>query len=194
MADTNDIVTKLGDSNQLMAQLVQAVADRPTGGITGVVQIVEGGTGATTAADARTNLGLVIGTDVQSWINYLNYASLPVRSIQYVIDGGGAPILTGVAGAIEVPFACTLNRVTMLADQAGAIVVDVKKGAYSAYPTVSSICASAKPTITASNTKSQDSTLTGWTTSVSAGDILVFNVDSITSITRCTISLRAAIA
>lgn len=193
MADVNDIVTKLGDGNQLMGQLIQTISDRPSGGITGVVPIISGGTGATIAADARTNLGLAIGSNVQSYINYLNYASLPIRSITYVIDGGGAPILTGLAGAIEVPFACTLNRVTMLADQTGSIVVDVRAGAYSAYPTASSICASAKPTISASD-KSQDSTLTGWTTSVSAGDVLQFTVDSISTITRCTIALRAAIA
>ena len=52
-----------------------------------------------------------------------------------------------------------------------------------------SITASAKPTIS-SGTKQQDSTLTGWTTSISAGDILRFNVDSITTITRCTVSLK----
>ena len=38
--------------------------------------------------------------------------------------------------------------------------------------------------------KSQDSTLTGWTTAVAAGDILAFNVDSTATITRVTISLK----
>jgi len=51
------------------------------------------------------------------------------------------------------------------------------------------ITASAKPTITTA-VKSQDSTLTGWTTAITAGDTLRFNVDSITSITRITLSLK----
>lgn len=41
-----------------------------------------------------------------------------------------------------------------------------------------------------SATKSQDATLTGWTTSVAAGDVLGFNVDSASTVQRVTIALK----
>lgn len=110
------------------------------------------------------------------------------QTLTFVIDGGGSAITTGIKGDVEVPFACTINQVTLLADTSGSIVVDIWKDTYANYPPTGadSITASAKPTISAA-TKSQDSTLTGWTTSVTAGDILRFNVDSAATITRVTV-------
>ena len=79
---------------------------------------------------------------------------------------------------------------TLLADASGSIAVDIWKDTYANFPPTDadSITASAVPTIT-SATKSEDSTLTGWTTSITAGDILRFNVDSITTCKRVTLVL-----
>ena len=114
-----------------------------------------------------------------------------MASVTFVIDGGGSAITTGVKGDIEIPFACTIEAVTLLADQSGSIVVDIWKDTYANYPPTSgdSITASAKPTIS-SAVKSQNTTLTGWTTSVTAGDTIRFNVDSATTVQRVTVSLK----
>lgn len=111
--------------------------------------------------------------------------------LAFVIDGGGSAITTGVKGDIAVDFGCTINQVTLLADQSGSIVVDIWKDTYANYPptVADTITASAKPTIS-STTKAKDSTLTGWTTTISAGDTLRFNVDSATTITRCIVILK----
>lgn len=131
----------------------------------------------------------------QSTKAYVDSKTELFRTITYVIDGGGSAITTGVKGFLEIPFACTINQVTMLADQSGSIVVDIWKDTYANYPPTDAdtITASAVPTITTA-TKSQDATLTGWTTAITAGDILGFNVDSCTSITRVTISIKVTTA
>jgi len=117
--------------------------------------------------------------------------NLPVATITFVIDGGGAEIALGIHGDLEIPFACTINRVTMLADQPGSIVVDIWKQAYADFPpeNANSITSATPPTII-TDTDSQDSTLTAWTTAITAGDCLRFNVDSVTDIERVTISLK----
>jgi len=116
-----------------------------------------------------------------------------VATINFIIDGGGAEITTGIKGDIVVDFTCTILRVTMLADQAGSIVVDIWNDVYANFPPTDadSITAAAPPTIAAA-TKSQDTTLTDWTTTISPGDVLRFNVDSVTDIERVTVSLRVA--
>ena len=113
-----------------------------------------------------------------------------LAALTFVIDGGGAAISAGIKGDLEIPFDCAIEAVTLLADQVGSIVIDVWKDAYANYPPTDadSITASAPPTISAA-TKSSDATLTGWTISISAGDILRFNVDSATGVQRVTISL-----
>lgn len=118
-------------------------------------------------------------------------ANMTVRSVGITIDGGGSAITTGVKGFIEIPYACTISRNTVLLAQSGSIVIDVWKDTYANYPptVADTITASAKPTVTTA-TKSQDATLTGWTTSVTAGDILGFNVDSITTATRAHLILK----
>ena len=110
--------------------------------------------------------------------------------ISFVIDGGGSAITTGVKGDLEIPFACTINRSTLFADQTGSIVIDIFKDIFANFPPVvgDSIAASAKPTISSSN-KDEDDTLTGWTTQINAGDVLRFNVDSVTTIERVTVTL-----
>jgi hypothetical protein len=114
--------------------------------------------------------------------------------IIFIIDGGGSAITTGIKGDIEVPFACSILRATLLADATGSIVVDIWKDSYANFPPTNddSITASAPPTIT-SGVKSQDTTLSGWTKSISAGEVLRFNVDSAATVTRVTVSLKVAL-
>lgn len=150
----------------------------------------------TPASGTLTNCtGLPISTGVSGLgtgvATMLASNTAPTVSITFIIDGGGSAITTGIKGDLEIPFACTITQWTLLADQSGSIVVDIWKDTYANYPPTGAdtITASAKPTISTA-TKGQSSTLTGWTTTISAGDTLRFNVDSITTIARVTLSLR----
>jgi hypothetical protein len=128
-------------------------------------------------------------------------ARLPTQTtaIGIVIDGGGAVITTGLKGFVQVPFAGTITGWTLLsidsAVTSGSIVIDVWKDTYASYPptVADTITAAAKPTL-ASVTKNTSTTLTGWTTALSAGDILGFSVDSATTVTKVILALTVTLA
>ena len=107
------------------------------------------------------------------------------------LDGGGDVISTGYKGFIRIPYNCTITKWTILADQSGSIKIDIWKDSYANYPPTDAdtITAANEPEISASD-KAQDSTLSGWTTSISAGDILAFNVDSCSSIKQAILILE----
>jgi len=114
------------------------------------------------------------------------------HSITFVINGGGSVITTGVKGCLRIPFTCEIQRVSMGAPkESGSIVVDIWKDTHVNFPPTDadSITASAPPTISSAQ-KSEDTTLTGWTKTINAGDWLVFNVDSCTDITLVTLALK----
>lgn len=112
------------------------------------------------------------------------------HEVVMIIGNGTSAISAGIQGDIRFPFACTITGAYLLADQTGSIVIDLWKDTYANFPptVADTITASEKPTIS-SGTKDSDETLTGWTTSVSAGDIIRVNVDSATTVTRCSLIL-----
>lgn len=112
-------------------------------------------------------------------------------NLQLIIDGGGSAITTGIKGDLLVPYNCTVLGWDILADTSGSIVVDVWKDTYANFPptVADTIAGSEKPTLS-SATKNQDISLSSWTTALTRNDILRFNVDSASTVTRVTLSLR----
>jgi hypothetical protein len=116
------------------------------------------------------------------------------RTIGITIDGSGSDITTGIKGYVRVPFSGTIVRATLLSSDEGAspasgdVVIDVLKDIFANYPPTTSICASAKPRLTNDQTY-EDATLTGWDTTVTAGDVFGFEVESASGVTRATLIL-----
>lgn len=118
-------------------------------------------------------------------------ANLKLKTIVFIFDGGGSVIATGVHGDIPIHFNGTIQSAELYADQSGSIEIDVWKDVKANFPPTDadSITAAAPPTLS-SDDFSEDSTLTGWATALSAGDVLRFNVDSVTTIQHATLALK----
>ena len=91
------------------------------------------------------------------------------------VTGGGYALDDGLHAIVEVPFACTIAGWTVLADQVGTVEFDIRKDSYANYPPLSgdSIVASDPPQLISAQ-KATSTALTGWTTSIAAGDTLHF--------------------
>jgi len=112
------------------------------------------------------------------------------EGIPFTFDGAGAAISTGAKGFLEIPFDCVIIGIKLMSDVSTNTVVDIWKDTYANFPPTDadSITASATPTLTAA-TKYSDTTLTGWTTTITAGDWIRFNIDSNSAATWLTIQL-----
>lgn len=186
--DDAGVATKLnsgGVLNNFSATTAPAVTDDSGDGYSiGSVWI------NTTTDNIYAATDVSVGAAVWKLLNSLTQYT----TINIVLDGGGSVIVTGIKADLVIDFACTIAGVTMLSDQSGAIQVDIWKDTYANFPPTNadSITGAAEPEI-ASGSKSQDTTLTGWTTAISAGDILRFNVDSVTNIERVTLALKVQV-
>lgn len=145
--------------------------------------------------------GYGIGTAANNLVQLNGSAKLPavdgsqltnmVRNICVYIDNQDDAIETGIKAKVCIDYACTIQSVALHGSPSGSIVIDIWKVSYDNLPAsvANTITASAKPTIS-SGIKSLDSSLAGWTKSISAGDWLYFNVDSCTTMTNCSIDLK----
>lgn len=119
---------------------------------------------------------------------------LPARitdgAITFIIDGGTG-ITTGAKKAYtRAPYDGTITGWEIVADVSGSIVLDVWKAAYASFPptVANTITASAKPTLSSAQ-KNTSTTLTGWTTTVTKGDYLEVNVDSVSTVAKIVLNL-----
>lgn len=112
--------------------------------------------------------------------------------IWFIIDGGGATITTGQKG--RLPYLLenlTCEGWTITADQSGSIVVDIWSDTYANFPATvaDTIAGTEKPTLSTAQ-KNQDVSLSSFDTTLDAGNHLVWNVDSVTSVQRVEILLH----
>ena len=183
--DTDDAVIAVGDLHVSPLSSDITIAGSPSAGdlIVAEVTRVVGDANDTMTEDAK-----LIGVTIHYNATTVNYDG----QLGITIDGAGSAISTGSKGFLRVPYDCTITAAQLLADQSGSIVIDVLKDTYANFPPTDSpsdsICASALPTLSSSQ-KSEDTTLTGWTTSITKGDILSFIVDSASTVTRVTLTL-----
>jgi hypothetical protein len=106
-----------------------------------------------------------------------------------IIDGGSSVPTTGSLGYWTAPGNGTINGWDIFSDVSGSAVVDVRKSTYAGFPTTSSIAGSEKPTLS-SQQKNQDYSLSTWTSSMVAGDVFEFVLESASTVKRINVIVK----
>jgi hypothetical protein len=118
--------------------------------------------------------------------------NLSIRSFGGGFDGGGSALTSGATQTtyFTVPFACTITAWNITVDT-GTITFDIWKVATgTAIPTSgNSITAAALPAIS-SGTAVHSTTLSGWTTSVAANDIIGVNINTVATATKASLVVQ----
>lgn len=105
------------------------------------------------------------------------------------IDGSGSVLTTGQKGFFIVPYNLGITGWDIVANTTGNCAIDIWKN--TTFPTVSdSITGTQKPMLSDNQFQSNPSPLTTWTTGLTSGDIIVFNLISATTISKLTLSVR----
>ena len=199
VAVANDFI---GTEAQWLASLVGATGPQGIQGVQGAI----GATGPAGADGSDGAAGVGVPAGGTPW-QVLAKASATDYDTQWATPAAGGSggtfqrgaTFVNVAGLslpvnnvpVVIPASCTIVAATVLTQSGtGSCVIDIWKDSYANYPptVADSICGASKPTIS-SGTKYRDTTLAGWTTAISAGDILTFKLDSVSGFTLVDITL-----
>ena len=133
-----------------------------------------GATGATGAAGINGAVGSAVIVRGATFAATSGAVTTPVNDVELIFNA-----------------ACTITRVTILTDGgAGSCVIDVWKAAIGSYPPAigGDITGGVPPSISAGTTY-DNSTLSGWTTAVAAGDVILLRLASSSTFTSISIQI-----
>jgi|694.fasta_scaffold00186_130 hypothetical protein len=131
-----------------------------------------------------------VGGSNEFWGVALRTVADLTRTINFVLDNGSFDITPGVKGSLGLDVSGRIESWTIVSEETGSIVIDIRKDQYNTYPdNLTSIVGSEYPRLI-NQSKNRDESLSTWATDVVAGDILDFRVISCTGITKCSLFLR----
>lgn len=110
-------------------------------------------------------------------------------TISLTIDGQGSAIVAGSTRSITVPFQCVISSWSVVADASGSLGVHLASSTFSNYPTITNITGAGNGPSLSSQSK-RGAAVSGWTqTTIDAGSVLSFVVDTASTVKWATIVL-----
>ena len=179
-SDAGGTLLSISGSNTELFKIV----DNP--GTTTLASIV---TGSTAVFEAKTSGVIVSGSLLVSGSVSGSFPN-NIRTQRFELGvSSTTTITTGAKGRKTVSYAGTIVGWRLVSDQNTTTTIDIWK-TNAAIPTVTNtITGTAKPSLSSAQLNSS-TTLTGWTTAVTDGDVFILNVDSNSSATYLALELE----
>lgn len=112
-----------------------------------------------------------------------------LHSVVFSINGNGSAISPGGLGVFPTAaFACTINEVDVTGAPSGSITVDIWK-TNAGIPTSTNKISASDPATLSSAQYSVDTTLSGWTKTVSTGDVFGGTIATASTVTAVTVTI-----
>ncbi|MFA5037613.1 MAG: hypothetical protein WC479_10620, partial [Candidatus Izemoplasmatales bacterium] len=109
-------------------------------------------------------------------------ADVLISSIGVSFTNNSAIMSSGTTVSLNIPYNGTIVEWDMFSFKSGTAQVGVKKATYNNYPTMTVIDGTDKAKLLGNAYKGTSTALTGWTTAITAGDVLKFDLE------RCFVS------
>ena len=134
----------------------------------------------------NTNNALYYNTSTNE-ITYTTPASLN-SSLAITVDNGTSAVTTGNKTFITIPYNCTITGWSLLSNTSGNLSITISTSTVGTFPTLTTISGVTPPELSNSQVASNYS-LTGWSTALTAGEILVATVTGTPTVNLATLTL-----
>jgi hypothetical protein len=117
---------------------------------------------------------------------------VPNASIHVTIGSGQTVPTTGIKGYMEVPFNARVVRWTLIGDASGSAQIDIWKDTWANFPPTNAdsiVGAGTEPYLSSEQAR-QDTTPDWDQLTLNEGDVLVFNLDSVTTCKQLDLDIK----
>ncbi len=180
-ADEDSIVKKVlkkiefTKGSELIKKAIAEVREYIDGQLTGIRDEMRSRTAMRGGGMGETEVQVLIDAAISTGDQIIKDA------LGITVDGASVVLTTGTKGYRYIEQDCTITGWHVAGDVTGSVVFDVKRSGVS-------LAGTEKPTLSTQQYNS-DTALTTWTTTLNAGDVIEFVIDSVATLSRATLTI-----
>jgi hypothetical protein len=139
----------------------------------------------------KPSVSLITHTHTVADVTDFDPTNLKKGGVEIQFDNGSVTLVTGLNGIAEIPYSGEITAVRVYSTTSGTVQIDVWKNDITTSVNATnadSICGGDEPALSGA-VRASVADLSNWNTTISAGDVLHFNIDSVSTVSKVTLFL-----